>query len=244
MKRIALRNAAIAAVALFALGAAACTPTTQVTVAGPAEQTGISVTGEGTVSVRPDIARINLGVEVTAPTVAEARAGAADAMDAVQAALSANGVARDDVRTQYFNIYPQYVYPPDTGQPRITGFTVSNQVVVTVRNIDTSSDVLDAAIEAGGDAVRVNGISFTVDNPEQYLTQAREQAIANARSRAEVLANAAGVTLGTARTINESTTSFDGPYPAFERAAGAPTPVSPGEQELRVIVSVVFNIDQ
>src|SRR5690606_8055842 len=109
-----MRRGAILAggAALLALGVA-CTPTTEVTVApgeGAAAQ-GIAVSGEGSVSVRPDVAIVDLGVEVNAATVAEARAQAADAMTAIQDALSAQGVEEADIRTQYFNIYPQYSYP-------------------------------------------------------------------------------------------------------------------------------------
>ncbi len=232
--------------ALLALGVA-CTPTTEVTVAGDATTShGIAVTGEGTVSVRPDIGLLNLGVEVTAETVASARDQAADAMQAIQDTIGAEGVADEDVKTQYFNIYPQYSYS-EVGAPSIIGYTVSNQVEVKVRNLDTVSAVLDAAIEAGGDAVRVNGISFTVEDPEAFLSDARREAVADARTKAEVLADAAGVGLGNAISINEST-NFGGDiyYPAAdmrqEGMGGGATPVNPGEQDLHVYVSVVFGI--
>jgi uncharacterized protein len=243
-----LRHIAIAASALVALAAIACTPTTQVTVAGSQEQTGIMVSGEGTVSVRPDIAKLALGVEASEPTVAAARERAATAMQAVQDALGRLGVAERDIRTQQFNIYPQYDYPRDGGTPRIVGFVVSNMVTVTVRDLDRTSEVLDSAVAAGGDSVRVNGISFTVENPEEFLSNAREEAVNVARQRAEVLARAAGVTLGTARSISESTSYYPPPYPEFARSAQAgdavSTPINPGEQELKVFVSVVYNIAQ
>ncbi len=237
----------VGAAALVALSVA-CTPTTEVTVAGNATTSqGIAVSGEGSISVRPDIALLNLGVEVHALTVAEARGGAADAMQAIQDAIADEGVAPEDVQTQYFNIYPQYSYP-EREAPQITGYIVQNQSQVKVRNLDTVSEVLDAAIEAGGDAVRVNGISFTVEDPDAFLADARTEAVENAREHAQVLADAAGVTLGAPMAISEST-SFPGPYPVFERSAqdggaGGSTPVSPGEQELSVYVSVVFSIEE
>ena len=234
--------------AILALGVA-CTPTTEVTVAGGegGATQGIAVSGEGTVSVRPDIALVNLGIEVTAETVASARDDAADAMQAMQDAMSDEGVASEDIQTQYFNIYPQYNYSESSG-PQIIGYTVSNQVQVKVRNLDTVSAVLDGAIEAGGDAVRVNGISFTVEDPEEFLSDARREAVADARAKAEVLAEAAGVELGTAISINEST-NFGGDmyYPAADvrqEGLGGATPVNPGEQELRVNVAVVFGISE
>lgn len=240
--------AAVGIVGAIVLVASACTPETEVTV-NPNEQTGISVAGLGRVNVVPDIALLSLGVEITRPTVAEARGEAATAMDALEASLIDNGVAEADIQTMFFNIYPQYVYS-ENEPPRITGFTVSNQVEVKVRNIDAVSTVLDAAIEAGGDNVRVNNISFTVDEPEQYLDQAREQAVADARARAEQLATLAGVELGAIRSISEN---FNGgmlpPIPfAAERSAaqtggGSDSSLNPGETRITLTVSVTFNVE-
>lgn len=239
--------AVVGAGAVLALGVA-CTPTTEVTVAGEGTATqGIAVTGEGRVSVAPDIAMLNLGVEITAPTVAEARDRAAEAMDGMQTAMNGQGVEDRDVQTQYFNIYPQYSYP-ENGVPQIVGYVVNNQVQVKVRNLDSVSAVLDAAIEAGGDAARVNGIQFTVENPQEFLADARREAVANARQHAEVLADAAGVTLGAPISINEAM-NFNGPMPypaatgARDAMGGGSTPMNPGEQDLYVIVSVVFGIE-
>ena len=245
-RRSALRTILGGALAAAALGTIACTPKTEVTVAGPAQQSGIAVTGSANVSVKPDVARLNLGVEVTDTTVAGARSHAADAMTKVQTALKAKGVQEKDIRTQSLNITPQYTQSPDrTVPPAIRGYLVSNVLQVTVRNIDSASEVLDAAVAAGGNTVRVNGISFTVDQPEQFLSQAREEAVKNARARAEVLAKAAGVTLGAARSVTES--GNGGPVPldravAAPAVANAPTPVNPGEQQIQLTVSVVYDI--
>jgi uncharacterized protein YggE len=246
-RRAALRTILGGAIAVTALGAIGCTPKTEVTVAGAQQQTGIAVIGTANVSVKPDVARLNLGVEVTDTTVAIARGKAADAMTKLQAALKAKGVQEKDIRTQSLNITPQYTQSPDRNvPPTIRGYLVNNLVQVTVRNIDTTSEVLDAAVAAGGNAVRVNGISFTVDQPEQFLSQAREEAVKNARARAETLAKAAGVTLGGARSVTESTNGGLAPQPeralAAPTGAGGSTPVSPGEQTLTLTVSVVYDI--
>jgi uncharacterized protein len=239
-----------AACALLVLALTACRPASAVTVqnTGFSDQTGVAVQGTGRVFVQPDIARINIGVETQAATVAEARDAAGDAMAALRQALLDAGIAERDIKTTWFNIYPQYRYS-EREAPQITGYAVNNQVEVTVRRIDDTSTVLDAAIAAGGTAVRVNGVQFTVDNPEQHLDQARTQAVANARARAETLAAAAGVRLGAARSISESQ-SFMPPMPPYERAfpdapaAGAPTPLDPGQQELQVFVSVIYDIER
>ena len=235
---------AIVALLVVAVVAMLNEPAAQITLSGE-QQSGIAVSGSGSVSVTPDIARIDVGVEVMASTVAAARGQAADAMDAVMAALKDNGVDEVDVRTRSFNIYPQYNYRDDEA-PEIVGFTVNNQVTVTVRDIDNASTVLDAAIQAGGDSVRVNSISFTVEDPEQFLDEARAEAVATAHARAETLAEAAGIELGRVRSISESTSfsnqRFAIPEAVFDSAGGGATSISPGEQELSVNVSVVFNV--
>jgi uncharacterized protein YggE len=129
--------------------------------------------------------------------------------------------------------------------PRLSGFTVTNQLIVTIRDIDSTSQVLDAAIAAGGDAARVDNVAFDVDEPEQYLDTAREDAMIDAKQRAEELAVLAGVELGDVRSISESSGSVFAAR-AFEdsalRAAPAPTPLSPGESELSLSVSIVYDI--
>ncbi len=241
------RAGLVAATVAMVFAVAGCTP--EVTVQGPstADQTGIAVSGIGTVTVRPDIAVISAGVQTQGATVSAARTAAATAMEKVNAAVRGFGVAEADITTQYFSIQPQY---DRTTPNRITGYSVTNQVSIKVRNIDNASQVLDAVAQAAGDAVRVGGISFTVDKPEQHLAKAREDAIAQARSRAETLAKAANVKLAGARAISESTGGI-APLaekmlaaPSVSGLGGAPTPVNPGEQELQVTVSVVYDIER
>lgn len=244
-RRLLLRTLLGGAIALAATGSIGCASRNEVTLAPPAEQTGIAVTGTGSVPVKPDIARLNLGVEVSDPSLATARTRAAEAMTRVQEAVKQKGVQDRDIRTQQLNIAPQYTTTPDRA---IRGYTITNQMQLTIRNVDGVAEVLDAAVTAGGNAVRANGISFAVDQPEQHLAQARADAVKNARTRAEALAKAAGVTLGNARSITEST----GGSPIVPERLGLPagvasapaTPVSPGEQTLQVTVSVVYDISR
>jgi uncharacterized protein YggE len=169
-------------------------------------------------------------------------------MTKVQAALKTKGVQDKDIRTQALNITPQYTQSPDRNvPPAIRGYLVSNILQVTVRNIDSTSEVLDAATAAGGNAIRVNGISFTVDQPEQFLSQAREEAVKNARARAEVLAKAAGVGLGAARSVTETGNGEAAIAPRAAQSApgglgAAPTPINPGEQQLTLTVSVTYDV--
>ncbi len=234
---------AIAAVALLGVLAAACTSDT--TVHTGAGGQGISVSGVGRVAVEPDVAILNLGIEVQATTVARARSTAAEAMQDVRDSLAANGVEDEDIQTLFFNIFPQFDYERRT--PEIIGFTVSNQVEIKVRDIDTVSDVLDDAITAGGDAIRVNGIRFSVDEPEQFFDEARRLAVEDARERAEQLADLAGVNLGKAISISESTGGRGSPVPlaAFDTREDAfgGSSIAPGEGEIVLTVFVLYEVE-
>ena len=258
--RRAMTALGLAALALASLVAAACYDITvepapapegdgsateliaALTAAG--DDGGISVSGTGSVTVTPDIGVFEVGVEATEDTVALARSGAAEAMQRVRASITGNGVEDRDIATRFFNIYPQYDYDNDDGGgPRITGYTVNNHIEVKVRDIDRLSDILDQAVTAGGDAIRVGGISFRVDEPEQYADEARTLAVEDARARAQQLADLAGVTLGSARTISESSggfaqRSFGLAAEAF--AADVSSPVSSGESEVSVTVHIVY----
>ncbi|MYB42304.1 MAG: SIMPL domain-containing protein [Chloroflexi bacterium] len=210
------------------------------------EDGGISVNGTGSVTVTPDIGVFDIGVEVTGETVARARSGAAEAMQKVRDSVLASGVEDRDISTRSFNIYPQYDYDREDGPPEIIGYTVNNWIEVKVRDIDRLSEVLDDALTAGGDAIRVGGISFRVDEPEQYADEARKLAVEDARARAQQLADLAGVTLGQARAISESSGGFarQGLVRAEAAfAADASTPISPGESEVSVTVHIVFAIE-
>lgn len=212
----------------------------------PSCETGISVNGQGRVVAVPDIAVLTLGVEVTAPKVAAARSGAAAAMKAVRDSLDSNGIGRDDIKTLSFDIQPKQHFRRDE-PPEITGYTVSNRVSVKVRDLDAVSEVLDGAAEAGGDAVRVSGIAFSIDKPETYESEARRAAVEDAHKRAAELAALAGVKLGRARSISEIGVSMPLPQPRYRGAmlesAAPPTPISPGEAEVSVSVAVVYEIE-
>ena len=204
------------------------------------------MTGVGRVTAEPDVAILNLGVEVQAATVARARSEAAEAMDDVRASLDRNGVEDTDIQTQFFNIFPQFDFESRT--PEIVGYTVSNQLEVKVRDIDTVSDVFDDAITAGGDAIRVNGVRFTIDEPEQFFAEARRLAVEDARDRAEQLADLAGVNLGEALSISESSGGGSpAPFEAFDGRITAPSTggvgIAPGEGEIVLTVFALYSVD-
>jgi len=239
----------IALIGIMTLGllAVACTETTTIQPAGEASP-NVSVSGSGSAFGIPDVAVLSLGVEAEAPTVAEARAKAADAMNATLDALKDGGVEEDDIQTTRFSVYPQYDYRNE-GPPKLTGFVVNNQVTVKIREIDDTGDLIDAAVTAGGDVARVENLRFTIDDPSALEDEARVAAMEEAKGKAETLANAAGVSLGRPRSISEgggvSPIAFDERVFALSAdfAEGASTPIETGELEVRVQVSVVYDLE-
>jgi len=208
------------------------------------QNTGIWVTGEGKVSVVPDVAILNLGVEVQALSVAEAQQQAVEAMEAVMAVLDSYGIAEKDIKTRYFSIYPVKRWQND--EEILIGYRVNNMVTVKIRNMDDTGTIIDAVAEAGGDYTRINSISFTVDDPTDYYEDVRELAIEDAQEKAEQLAKLAKVDLGKPTYINEGSVYMPTPYD-FYRGEAIPVPapttsISPGETEIRLTVQVVYSI--
>jgi len=212
------------------------------------QSTGIWVTGEGKVSVVPDVAILSLGVQVQAESVAEAQNNAATAMNAVVAELDNFGIAQKDIKTSQFSIYPVRKWSEKDGREILIGYQVTNTVTAKVRKIEDTGAIIDAAARAGGDYIVINSVSFTVDDPSVYYEEARELAMADARTKAEQLSDLGKVKLGRPTYINETGAYMpvvrdfyaEGIMPA---PAAAPTPISPGETEVRLSVQVVYSIE-
>jgi len=209
------------------------------------QQEGIWVNGEGKVTAVPNVAIISLGIEAQELMVAEAQAKAAEAMDKVMKALEDAGIDRKDIQTQYFNIQKVTRWDNDKQNEVVIGFRVTNTVTAKIRDVTKAGTVIDAVAVAGGDLTRINGISFTIDDPTAYQEQARGKAVADAAAKAKKLAETAGVKLGDPKYITENT-YFPGPiYRSVDMAEGAPspvTPISPGEMEVTVNVQIAYNI--
>ena len=208
----------------------------------------IHVSGTGKVSVAPDKADLTLSVEVQAKTAEAARNQAANTMAALIKAVKNEDVADKDIQTRSVSLYPNY--SPDTAN-KIIGYQLTNQVSVCIRDINKASDIIDSAVKAGGNSIRLQGISFAIDKPESALADAREKAYANAKIKAEQYAKLAGVSLGSPLHISEVTDIPATPMPYGEmrtmKAAmsdSASTPVQAGEQEVSVTVYVMFGIEQ
>jgi uncharacterized protein YggE len=203
----------------------------------------ISVSGTGKVVISPDIADLRLGVSATKPTVKDARAAAAASMTAVIAALRSLEIPDADLKTTQLSLQPVYVYTSGN-PPRLTGYTVSNAIVATIRDLDKVAPAVDGAMAAG--ATTMNGITFRVADPARAEVQARQAAMAQAKAKADTLAASAGVAIGGVASISE--TSSGTPYLstyAGEKAAApsdVATPIEPGSNEVTVTVSVVYLI--
>ena len=208
------------------------------------QQTGIWVSGEGKVMAKPDLAMLNLGIEAQEKTVQEAQTEAATTMTALVAALQSNGVAEKDIQTTTFGIEVVTKWNEDTNEQIIIGYKVTNTVTAKMRDMGKIGPIIDAAAEAGGNLTRVSSLSFTLDDPTAYYTQAREKAMVDAKAKAEQMANLAGIKLGEPTYISESSSYIPGPYPlkAYAEGASASTPISPGELDITITVQVGYAI--
>jgi uncharacterized protein YggE len=197
----------------------------------------VTVTGEASAAVAPDMALIRLGVTSRGKTAREASDANAKEMTALLAAITAAGVAERDIQTAQISLQPQM--DNGGGSARLVGFQATNQLTVKMRDIDKMSGILDRAIAAG--ANEMSGIDFVVSERSKLLDQARSDAIADARRKAEVYARAAGVKLGRAVAITEEGSNPPIRPMAAMRAGGA-VPIAPGEQTLRATVTVSYEL--
>jgi hypothetical protein len=196
----------------------------------------ITVTGQATVSVAPDTAVIRIGVTSRGKTAREASNANSQRMTAVLTAIKESSVAERDIQTSRLSLQPQY--DPKGGTAQLLGFQVTNQLTVKIHDIDRLPAILDRAIAAG--ANEMSGIEFIVSEQSKLLDQARDEAFADARRKAELYAKGAGATLSAVVTITEEGASAP-PRPLQAMRAGA-VPVVPGEQTLRATVSVSYEL--
>ncbi len=200
----------------------------------------VIVTGEGSVSAVPDYAEITAGVTARAKTAKDATDANSKLMTVVDAALRNAGIEQKDIQTSRFSVQPVYASPQAGAAPKLVGFSVSNQVTVTIRQIARVSDTLDRLIGAG--ATDLGGVQFLHADVSKALDQARQAAFADARRKAELYAKASGLTLGGVAWITElpayATTS-----PGVRMlSASSSVPIAAGEDILRVQITVGFEV--
>ena len=203
----------------------------------------ISVTGEATVSVAPDLAQIDGGVTSEAKTAREASDANNAAMGKVLLALKGAGIDEKDFQTSRLSLQPQSA-PNRTGPgpSTIVGYRASNRVTIRLRDVTKVASVIDTLVAAG--ANDIGGINFMVSQASKLLDEARERAVADARRKAEIYAKAAGVTLGAPLSISEEGNAAPIPYRRMAVGMAATAPVAQGEETLQVNVSVSWAIKQ
>src|SRR5688500_18614312 len=201
----------------------------------------ITVSGIGRESIKPDVAELRLGVLVSKASVEAAREESASTMTRILSAIDEAGVAKRDVTTSILAVQPRYDYR-EGGPPNLIGYEFSNVVSVTVRNLELLGDVIDGALKAG--ATSMDSLEFRLAEPAPAEREARLRAVADARTHADILAEAAGVSISGVSTIVEDG-SFQPPRPFAKAqrmlmAADTATPVETGSLEVTVRVTVTY----
>ena len=222
--------------------------------------TSISVTGEGEVFAKPDIASFSFNVEAKEADATTAQNKAAETMDTVLGYLKEAGVEEKDIKTQYYDLSPRYEYPemapctqwycpPQTGEPKLIGYQVTQSVTVKVRDTDKAGELLSQVGSKG--AMNVSGLSFTIDDEDALKAQAREAAIEDAQEKAEVLAKSLGVHIVRMNGYWEEEGGYPQPYYGMgggmdmakaESAVSAPAQVPMGENTITARVNISYEI--
>lgn len=211
----------------------------------PAMIETVSVTGSSKIPLTPDRVTFNIGVETSAPTVADAVKQNNERVARVVAALKAAGATDREIRTSNFGIFPQYDYS-DNRRPRLIGYQVTNSVTVTKNTPAEAGRLLQTAVDAGANTA--SGLMFTVSDETRGRDEGLRAAFADARAKAEVLAKSSGRALGRVISITEGAAALPvpPPIPLYGRVAAAEVrqdvPIEPGTQELRFTVSVIFEL--
>jgi uncharacterized protein YggE len=224
------------------------TTTTTATGGGGTGTTGsdtlrtVTVTADGTASGTPDTAIVQLGVRTRAESANEALDLANQKATDLLAALDFGGVEKEDITTTNVFVYPQY---GNDGR-QITGYEAGNTVSVKIRDIENAGTIIDATAGVVGDEIVLEGVSFTIDDTGPLRQAAREDALTNAKTQAEQLASASGLSLGDIVSIVEGSVPqipiFRAEAPVAADAAGGSVPIEPGQQELNLAVTVVYEL--
>jgi uncharacterized protein YggE len=203
---------------------------------------GITVSGVGEATGRPDVVDVDVGISILADTVAGATSAAADRAQAVSSALASAGIATEDLATTEYSIRPEYDYSANA--QRLVGYRVSNLVRVRLRDISATGPLLDAVSSAAGDDTRVNGLTFGVADEKALQAEAREAAWKDALATATQLAELSGHTLGPATSITDMVRPPVSPVRMLAADMGMEksTPIQPGSTTISVTLQVEFDL--
>ncbi len=204
----------------------------------------VTVDGVGLVSGTPDTVTVSLGVAVQEPTASAALQSSSAKAQALIDTLTAAGVAKADIQTGYVSLWPRYRDSSET----LDGYWASNSVTAVIHEMDNAGSIIDAATKAVGDGITLGGVSFSIDDTSGLYAQARQMAVQEAKRRADQLAQAAGASVGSVISMNESAQEIPSPvaYRTAASASGAADsaapPIEPGRQDLQLNVQVVFEL--
>jgi uncharacterized protein len=218
------------------VGCTSLTPSTTAT-------RSITVVGQGKAYGKPDIVRTTVGVESQSLSIDEAMSETNTKMASILAALRELGIAEKDVQTSNFNVYLERQNKP--GIEETVGplyYHVSNQLSVTLRDVTKLGEMLGKVLSSGANSVY--GVSFDVDDPAALESEARAKAAADARSRADDLAQLSSVKLGNVLTVSEVAANGVGPlrYSSSLTGGGGDAVVQAGEMEILISVEVTYSI--
>jgi uncharacterized protein YggE len=230
-------------VALAVMGTAAAVLTScDAKPAGPvaANPRQVTVVGAGQVQGVPDTLTADVSVEAAATDVTTAMNHANDRQNSVLNALNASGVDAKDISTTQVSLQPQY-----GDNSVITGYRASNSIQIKIRKLDTASQVLANVVSAGGDATRINSVSYSIEDDSKLVTDARARAFNDARQRAQQYAELSGLSLGKIISISEvpgSTPTPPVPMPTPRGAMATAVPLQPGQQTVSFSVTAVWEL--
>ena len=205
----------------------------------------ISLSGHGEVHASPDLAIVSMGVLSSAATAREALDANTKAMNDLMAVLKAANIENKDISTSNFSVAPRYDYGQNNGQPpKVIGYDVSNTVAVTVRKLDLIGGLLDKAVSSGSN--QINGITFSIANPQAAMDEARKEAVKDAKHKADLYATAASISLGNIISLSEGSV-YQPPQPMMMQAKAMASdagnvPIAQGEQVIAIDVNIAWEI--
>lgn len=238
-----LPAAALAAAAAVGCSAPSVAADPGAAASGHVMKRTIAVTGVGEATRAPDLASMTIGVDVEGATAAEALRKNSAQLEATIKSLTDSGVEKKDIQTSGLNVGAKYDYSPDGRPPRIIGYQATNTVSVKLRNLDKAGAIIDKAVGVG--ANRLDSISFGFADPKPILNEARRAAVVDARERAALYADAAGVKLGPILSISDGFSPGPGPMPMMARmdmAEAKSVPIMAGESMMSSSVTIIYEI--
>jgi len=212
---------------------------------GKAGRDTVTIGGEGKVTAKPDVAKVQLGIVTEGATVKDIQKKNTEKMNAIISALKGMGIKSEDLQTENYNLNPRYDWTD--GKQNLIGYVVSQNLSVKIRDLDKAGDVIAKGGELGSN--QIGGIQFVIDDPKALEAQARDKAIDDARQKADVLAKKLGLQVAKVISFNESSGNVIPPQPylmmdkAMASGEAAPAPqIEPGSQEVISNVSVTFEV--